>query len=169
MSKVLSVVIEEFKEAIPATLFFLVVFHIVAWTRMLMLDSYGITLGHSSLATIGALIVAKAILIADKLHMANWFAHRPLVLSILWKALFFSIFTWLFRGVEEFIPLISKYESIRVAFQHLLEEVVWTHFFALNILVFISLLIYCSAVELVRVLGKEKVIAIFFSNPEGKI
>ncbi len=166
MSKVLSAIKEEFKEAIPATLFFLVVFHIAAYTRMLMQESYGITLGDSSLATIGALIVAKAILIANKLRVANWFAHRPLVFGILWKTLFFSIFTWLFRVVEEFIPLIAKYGSIQVAGQHLLEEVVWTRFFALNILVFISLLIYCSAIELVRVLGKEKVMAIFFGQPE---
>ncbi|MDO9105136.1 MAG: hypothetical protein Q7U57_09275 [Methylovulum sp.] len=165
MSNVLLTVKEDIKTSIPTVLFFLAAFHLLAFTRKLVEDSYGITLGDSSAATIGALIVAKAILIVNKLRVANCMADLPLVFGIFWKALIYSMFAWLFRLLEELIPLVVKYDGVSVAVSHLLTGVVWPRFWALNLVLFMLLIIYCVGVELIRVLGAEKVTAIFLGFP----
>jgi hypothetical protein len=164
MSDILGKIKGEFKEVIPPMIFFLIVFHILAFTRQLIQMSYGIAVTDSAIATIGALIVAKAILIAEKFPFVNRFESRPLLYIVLWKALIFSLFTFLFRLIEELIPLLRKYGSIGSALRNLIEEIVWTHFWAIQVWLFLSLILYCSASELIRVLGKERVKEIFFGQ-----
>lgn len=74
----------------------------------------------------------------------------------------FSLFTTLFQFVEELVPLISKYGSVRVAAEHGISDVVWPRFWANHIVLVIFLLIYCSAVELIRVFGADRLKHLFF-------
>jgi len=39
---------------------------------------------------------------------------------------------------------------------------VWPHFWAVEILLFVLILMYCTAHELVRVIGREKALRLFF-------
>jgi hypothetical protein len=164
MSKIISTIMEEIREAIPPMIFFLIVFHIITFTRHLMEMSYGITVADSAVATVGALIVSKAILIAGKLQFVKRFEAKPMLYNVLWKALIFSLFTFLFRLIEELIPLFSKYGSLGRAGSHLFEEIVWPQFWAIQIWLYMSLVLYCSAVELIRILGKDRVKEIFFGR-----
>ena len=100
MSKILSFFKKEIRELIPTTLFFLITFHIIALSRALMLEQYGIKLSTSGTATVGALIVAKVILIFNKFSFVNLFAKKPLFYSIIWKTFIFSLFTLIFLCVE---------------------------------------------------------------------
>ena len=67
MKNILRVIKREFLEVLIPTCFFFIVFHIVAVTKTLMLASYEVTPTGVAVATVGALTVAKAVLIADKL------------------------------------------------------------------------------------------------------
>ena len=44
----------------------------------------------------------------------------------------------------------------------LLEEIVWPHFWALQIVLLVLIIMYCTMHELARVIGKEKVRRMFF-------
>ena len=44
----------------------------------------------------------------------------------------------------------------------LLSEMIWPHFWAIQIILFVLIAIYCTMHELVRVIGKKKVLRIFF-------
>ena len=46
--------------------------------------------------------------------------------------------------------------------EKLLSVIIWPHFFAIQILFFILIAMYCTVHELVRVIGKEKALRIFF-------
>jgi hypothetical protein len=46
--------------------------------------------------------------------------------------------------------------------EKLLAEMIWPHFWAIQILLFVLILMYCTARELVRVIGRDKVKRIFF-------
>jgi len=48
--------------------------------------------------------------------------------------------------------------------QKLLAEIVWPHFWAIQILLVVLLLMYCTLHELVRVLGRDKILEIFFGT-----
>jgi len=49
----------------------------------------------------------------------------------------------------------------------LLAEIVWPHFWAIQIMLFVLIVMYCTMHELVRVMGKEKVRRIFFGPMPG--
>lgn len=169
LSKLIPIVGKEIREAIPPTIFFLVVFHLIAATKALILQEYSITAASSAFATIAALFVAKAILIGEKLHFTNLFSEKPLFYSILWKALIYGTLASLLRIVEEIIPLISKYHSLAGAGEHLLSEISWPHFWGLQIWLYVSLLLYCLASELVRVMGAQKMKALLFGSKAERL
>jgi len=61
MSKMGGIAVREIREALPVTVFFLILFHMIALTKAVALDEYSITALRATAATVGALIVAKAI------------------------------------------------------------------------------------------------------------
>ena len=48
------------------------------------------------------------------------------------------------------------------AIEKLLAEIIWPHFWAIQIVLFVLIAMYCMMHELVRVIGREKVMRIFF-------
>lgn len=52
--------------------------------------------------------------------------------------------------------------SLAAGNKKLLAEIVWPHFWAIQILLLVLIVAYCTIHELVRVIGKEKVLRIFF-------
>ncbi|HET9700821.1 MAG TPA: hypothetical protein VFP70_07880 [Burkholderiales bacterium] len=162
MKKILAIIVHEIREAIPAFLFLLLVLGLARVTMALVLESYHVGVHATAVVVIGALILAKAILVADALPLTRIFADRALVLSALWKTLIYGVITFAFRFLEEFIPLAHRYGGITAAWDRLLEEVSWPHFWAVQIWITFSLLCYSLGVEVVRALGREKIMALLF-------
>jgi len=157
MNRVIRFVVHELREAVAPTLFFLVVFHVVTLTKTLILEGYGVTPGGVAVSTVGALLVAKAVLVANSLRGANRFAGRPLLLGILWKSAIYALLCVVFRLVEELIPLLFRHERFLPAFEHLLAEVSWPHFWAIQIWVALALISYTTVTELDRHFGTGSV------------
>lgn len=156
MGKIGAFIAKEIREALPATLLFLFLFHMLALTKAVTLGDYSVVALRATNATVGALIVAKAILIIEALPIARIFARRP-VIQVLWKTLLFGAMVLLFRFVEEIIPLASKHSGLVEATRVLLREISWPLFAVLALWVLGGLLLYCLASELVRAVGPEKV------------
>ena len=74
----------------------------------------------------------------------------------------FGIIIFLFLLIEELFHQSLKYGGIAVGYRHLRTDVIWPAFWSREIWLTILLLFYCVAAELVRVIGSEKVIQIFF-------
>jgi hypothetical protein len=144
------------RAAAPAMLFFLLVFHMIALAKAVILDDYHISMTGSSIATVEALIIAKTILVAEKLPIARLFS-RTMLYNILWKTLLFGAVSGLFRFREELMPLIAKHHGLVTAAAHLFEEVSWPHFWVLQMWLYASLLLYCLAAALVRMVGAVQV------------
>jgi hypothetical protein len=167
LSKALAVVANEIREALPAMLFFLIAFHMIAITKTVILDDYKISGASATIATVAALIVAKAILIVEKLPVARLFTTRMLY-NILWKTLLFGAVTLLFRFLEEFISLIAKHEGSGMAIRQLFGEISWPHFWMIQMWLFSLLFLYCLASELVRAIGAAKVKAMLLTSNDGQ-
>ena len=54
---------------------------------------------------------------------------------------------------------------LALANRHLLDKVVWPHFWFIQIWLLVLFFLYCTMRELMRVLGRERVRAIFFGPP----
>ena len=64
--------------------------------------------------------------------------------------------------VERLIDFSRQAGGIAAGNEKLFAEIIWPHFWAVEILVFVLILFYCTAHELVRALGKEKILRLFF-------
>jgi hypothetical protein len=163
MKKVLIFLKHEFLEMLPATIFFFVVFHILAFTRALMAEQYGISLSSSTAATIGALIVGKSILIVDAIPLCNWFSQKRLIYNVGWRIFLYLIIVLLFQFLEELLPLISKYGAISTASEHLIEEIKWPRFWATHIILIVFITFYNAATAVIGAIGRNKFLEIIFS------
>ena len=163
MSKIGAIIAKEIREALPATIFFLFLFHLIALTKAVSLNDYSITTLRAVGATLGALIVAKAILVVDALPMSGLFSGRRAV-QILWKTILYSIVVLLFKVVEEAIPLVSKHGGVVSVVKAMYHEVSWPLFAVVSLWIIGGLLLYCSFSELISAVGPDRAKEIFFGK-----
>jgi hypothetical protein len=76
-------VAKEVCEVLPATILFLCLFHMIALTKAVALGDYSRSALRATTATVGALIVAKAILVVEALPISRRFASNR-AMHILW-------------------------------------------------------------------------------------
>ena len=162
MSKLSTTLKKEFFELLPPTIFFFVALHIVAFVRVLMLKGTGISPLSTMSIAVAALILGKAVLIADMLPMINRFPNKPLIYNVAWKTLIYLLAATLIHYLERLIDFWRQAGSFVAGNQKLLAEIVWPHFWAIQIILLVLIVMYCTMHELVRVIGKEKVLRIFF-------
>jgi hypothetical protein len=150
---------------VPPALFFFIAFQLLALTRALMLKRYGIDLTTFVSATIGALVAAKVVVLADLLPFINRFPGRPLIYNIAWKTPIYFAVAFGVHYLEELFELYRKAGNLAAANRQMLDEVIWTRFWAIQISLMVLLLIYCTLDELVRALGRDRVRELFFGAP----
>lgn len=157
MKKIVHAIRQDFRRAIGPIIFFFVVFNLLIVTKKLILEAYSVTLTDIAAATIGAIIVGKAVLISEKLSFINLFSGKPLIFSVLWKTAVYWVFCFVFRGIEQFMPLLSKHEGFAAASKHVISQTSWPHFWALQIWLTVALIFYNSVRELDKHFGAGSV------------
>jgi hypothetical protein len=153
---------EEFFKLLPPMIFFFVALHIVALIHVLMLKKTGIALSSSVSIAVASLILGKAVLIADMLPFINRFPDKPLIYNAAWKTVIYWLIAGVIHYLERLIDFWRQAGSFVAGNQKLLSEIIWPHFWAIQIILFILIAMYCTVHELVRVIGKAKVMRIFF-------
>src|SRR5207247_4714994 len=153
---------KEFFELLPPTIFFFVALHIVAFVRVLMLKGTGISPTSSMSIAVAALILGKAVLIADLLPMINRFPNKPLIYNVAWKTLIYLLAATLIHYVERLIEFWRQTGGLGAGNRKLIAEIMWPHFWAIQIILLVLVVMCGTMHELVRVIGKEKVLRIFF-------
>ena len=153
---------EEFFKILPPTIFFFVALHIVTFVRVLMLKGTGVAPSSSISIAVAALILGKAVLLADMVPVINRFPNEPLIYNVAWKTLIYWLMATLIHYVERLIDFWRQTGSFVAGNRKLLAEIIWPHFWAIQIILFVLIAMYCMMHELVRVIGKEKALRIFF-------
>ena len=167
MSKLFGRVKEEIIAVLPPTIFFFLTLHLVAIVRVLMLQGSGIAVSTPLQVTVAALILGKAVLIADMLPFINLYPHKPLIYNVAWKTTIYFLVAALVHYLERLTDFWKEAGSLAAGNQKLLAEIVWPHFWAIQILLLVLILFYCTMRELVRVIGRDKVLEIFFEAPQS--
>jgi hypothetical protein len=162
MSKLAMKIKAEFEELLPPTIFFFVVLHLVAILRVLMLQGTGIALGTSVSITVAALILAKAVLIADLLPLINRYPDKPLAYNIAWKTAIYVLIAIVLHYLERLFDFWREAGGLVAGNQKLLAEIVWPHFWAIQILLVVLILMYCTIREVIREIGADEMRKMFF-------
>ena len=153
---------EEFFKILPPTIYFFVALHLVMFIRVLMLEGTGLSPYSTASIAVAALILGKAVLIADMLPFINRFPHKPLIYNIAWKTVIYLLISAVIHYLERLIDFWRQTGGFVAGNQKLFAEIIWPHFWAIQIILFLLIAIYCTMHELARAVGKEKVLRIFF-------
>jgi len=156
---------EEFLAVLPPTIFFFIALHIVGWVRVLMTKGTGLPVTSSAQIALAALIIGKAVLLADLWPPINRFPEKPLFYNIVWKTVIYFVLASFIHYLERLYDFAKKAGGIVAGNEKLLSEMVWPHFWALQIILLVVILNYCVIRELGRVLGEERMIRMFFRQP----
>ena len=162
MSSLTDKIRHELAELLPPTLFFFVALHIIALIRALMNRDTGIQLQTSATVTLAALVLGKSVLLADMLPFINQYPHKPLVWNVCWKTMLYAVVALCIHYLERLYEFWKEAPSFAAANQHLLAAIVWPHFWAIQIVLVLMILVYCVMAELSAVLGRDRMKAMFF-------
>jgi len=96
------------------------------------------------------------------LPLINRFPDKPLIYNIAWKTVIYLLISAVIHYLERLSDFWRETGGFVAGNQKLLSEIIWPHFWAIQIILFVLIAAYCMVHELVRVIGKEKVLRIFF-------
>jgi len=164
MRKIFITIKHEFLELVPPTIFFFISFCLLILTQNLISRQYGIPLTSFANAVVGALIVGKVVLIVDHFSFVNKFPQKPLAYNVVWKTLIYVLAAVAVRYVEHLIEFARKYGGIVDGNLHLWNEMVWPKFWLIQMWLSVLFFIFCALRELMRAIGREQVIRMFFGS-----
>jgi hypothetical protein len=129
--------------------------------RRLVLAAHDITYTNYWVAVIEALILAKVIMIGDVLRIGRGLEGKPLIYPTLYKTAIFTLFVGIFTVLENVITGLWKgtgFTGDLVAFLGKGPN----EFLANCLVVFVAFIPFFGVRELGRVLGADKIRALFF-------
>jgi len=151
------IVKDEIRELTPVVIYFFIALNILALTRTLILRQYDISVSTFFNATIGALVVAKVVMVVGILPFMEPFPKIPIIYNVLWKTLLYMIGAFVFQVLEEALPLLLKGQSLAPVWEHVQTPL----FLMVQLWLTLLFLIFCTFRELFRIIGPEKVREIF--------
>lgn len=153
-------VAREIRRLIPPTLFFLVAFNLLALTGELARPGGSASWFTYATASVAALVCGKAVLLADNLPFLNRYPSRPLIWNVVWKAAIYMAVTLLIRLAEHLIRGAWHRDGLSAELAE--AGFSWTHFALIQLWLGVLFLNYCAIGELMRALGKGRVLRLFF-------
>ncbi|WP_225768571.1 hypothetical protein [Inquilinus sp. Marseille-Q2685] len=154
----------EVRHVLPPTLFFLVGFNLIVFTQNLVLSEYLARSINFLVATTAALVVGKAVLVADKMPFLRRFDNAPLILPILFKTFVYWCFVFIARLLEAFIHHVADTGRIGGFGVALAEQFSWHRFLFIQTWILVLFLIYTTAAELNGLFGDGELARILFRH-----
>jgi hypothetical protein len=164
-SPVLAFLVKELKELLPPTAFFAISFNLILLTTQLILADYFVHFLSFMLATIGALVVGKSVLLADALPFFRRFDRATMIQTVLFKTVVYWAVVFLVRFLEKLVEYWFGGGTLSGVSEYVANHFTWHQFAFIQIWIFVLFLIYTSVVELNTRLGKGELVKIFFTRP----
>lgn len=155
---------EELLKMVPPTVFFFIALHLIALVRSLMTSGSGLQASSTAQIALSALILGKAVLVADMLPAINRFPQKPLAYNVAWKTAIYFVLASLIHYLERLYDATKGAGSMAAGNHKLLTEMVWPHFWGIQIVILVVILNYCAIRELGRALGEERIFHLFFRD-----
>jgi hypothetical protein len=150
-----SFLLREFVEILPPTIFFIIGFNLIVLTTNLILADYGAQFASFMLATAGALIVAKALLVANAMPVIRHFDRAPLIRPILFKTGFYWMAVLIVRLLEHWVQYRFSGDYLFGGFvRHAIASFSWDRLVASQLWILVLFLIYVTAAELNHLFGE---------------
>ena len=147
--------LRELREMLPPTIFFFIAFNLILLTTNLLVANYGAAFGSFMLATGAALVVGKAVLVANATRSIRRYDRAPLIRPILFKAAFYWAVVFVARLLEHWIRFwLVEHHPLGTFLPHMIATFDWHRFVAIQLWIFVLFLIYETATELNHLFGE---------------
>jgi hypothetical protein len=168
-SRLLAFIIKELKELLPPVAFFAISFNLLVLTIQLILADYLIHLWNFMLATTAALVVGKAVLVADVLPFMRRFDQAPMIHAVLFKTIVYWAIVFVVRFLEKLVEYGFGGGTLGGMREYVTTHFTWHRFAAIQIWIFVLFLIYTSVSELNARLGKGTLVNLFLGRRKDSL
>ena len=125
--------LHEVREALPPTIFFFVGFNFIVLTTNLLVAQYLVAVSNFMLATMAALVVGKAVLVANKMPLLRRYDRAPLIQPILFKTAFYWVVVFFARLLERFVHFVFEGNPSADFISYLVTTFSWHRFSAISL------------------------------------
>ena len=162
--------LHELGEVLPPLIFFFVGFNLIVLTTNLLVANYSVAVGSFMLATTGALIVGKAVPVANAMPFIRRYDRAPLIQPILFKTLVYWAAVFIARLLEALVEFwLVQGHPLGEFLPHLASTFSWDHFGAIQIWILVLFLIYVTASELNHLFGDGELRRILFTHRRSEL
>ena len=162
--------LHEAREAIPPTIFFFVGFNFVVFTTNLLVAEYAVAVSNFMLATVAALVVGKAVLVANAMPVLRRYDRAPLIQPILFKTAFYWVIVFFARLLERFVHFsIIERNPPGDFFPYLITTFSWHRFSAISLWILVLFLIYVTASEFSHLFGPGELRRLSFTSRPSEL
>jgi hypothetical protein len=163
-------ILHEAREAVPPTIFFFVGFNFVVFTTNLLVAEYAVAVSNFMLATVAALVVGKAVLVANAMPLLRRYDRAPLIQPILYKTAFYWVIVFFARLLERFVHFsIIERNPPGDFLPYLVTSFSWHRFCAVSLWIFVLFLIYVTASEVSHLFGPGELRRLFFTSRPSEL
>jgi hypothetical protein len=158
-------ILNEIKTIARTAFYFAIVFIILMVMKKLNLRDYNIEFNGISQALLGALVMAKVIILMEYISLGHWVQRQPVIVDVILRTLLYT------AGVLIVIVLEKAFEKRHEAngFVHAISYVFRNrdiyHVWATTIGSAASIFVYNSFSVVQRVMGKNGLAKLFFKTP----
>jgi hypothetical protein len=156
--------LHEVREALPPTIFFFVGFNFIVFTTNLLVAQYLVAVSSFMLATVAALVVGKAVLVANKIPLLRRYDRAPLIRPILFKTAFYWVIVFFARLLERFVHFVLDGNPPGDFVAYLITTFSWHRFSAISLWILVLFLIYVTASEFSHLFGPGELRRLFFTS-----
>ncbi|CAD5939534.1 hypothetical protein PCC9214_01828 [Planktothrix tepida] len=156
--------LDEFISLAIVNLYLALSFSVLITLNSLALLKHGINAFNYGVAIVGALIIGKVIVLSEKLPLVERYGDKPLIISVGYKSILFTIIVLIFNVAEHFVVGLFQQESM----SKVLIELKY-HFFQFDTIyqifcLFLVFIPFFITRELDEILGKGKLFDLFFKK-----
>jgi hypothetical protein len=149
---------------LPPTLYFLVTFNLIAMTTRLLDYDRWFDPTSIVIASTTALVVAKVMLVVDRVRAIDRFRGAPLIQPILYKSVFYSVVVLAVRFIERWVDFSIDAGGPAAGWQVLLAQLSWHRFIAVHLWILFCFLVYVAATEVNALMGEGQLFRLFFRH-----
>ena len=161
--------LHEVREALPPTIFFFVGFNFIVLTTNLLVAQYLVAVSNFMLATVAALVVGKAVLVANKISLLRRYDRAPLIQPILYKTAFYWVIVFLARLLERFVHFALDGNPPGDFPSYLVTTFSWHRFSAISLWILALFLIYVTATEFSHLFSPGELRRLFFTSRPSEL
>lgn len=160
--------VQELKRLTFITLYFAAWFGLIILLKKLLLAQYGIAVNQIALALVGAVVLAKVVVLMEHIPMEAWVRHQPAIVGVLLRTFMYSLGVLVVLTLEKAFEARHEYGGFARALTRVYQHPEYPKVLFNTICMGVALLGFNILSVLQEHFGINGLRKLFFARPEGR-